>query len=99
MGLSGTVEMATRSTRTTALSHLAAAIKRAAGGKKRGPRVKRLEKKISALKQAGVPGDQLDRLTAELLDIPAQALLPFVQRNILRGADLVAPPGAAGKAR
>jgi hypothetical protein len=99
MGLTGTVEVATRSTRTTALSHLNAVIRRMGEGKKRGAMVRRLEKKISALRQAGVPVDQIERLTAELLDLPAQALLPFVQRNILRGADLVAPPGAGGKAR
>jgi hypothetical protein len=91
-GLEATIELATRSTKTAALMHLARLIKQHTGRKIDASIEKALSKRSAASKRNGLPKALIDRLTKELVDTPARALQPFFDRGILLDAELLNCP-------
>ncbi len=87
-GLTGTVELATRSPRTAALRYLAAVINAGTGRPAEPDPKKILARKIAPLKKVGGSAEEIQRLTADLVRGPGQAVLAFVHRGIIRSATL-----------
>jgi Leucine-rich repeat (LRR) protein len=91
-GLEATIELATRSTKTAALMHLVRTVKRHTGQKVDAGIENALSKKRADINRKGLPKALMDRLTSELIDTPARALQPFLDRGILRDAELLNCP-------
>lgn len=96
-GLNGAIELSTQSTKTFALTHLFALIKRESGKQLDRAIEKRLIARMARVAKLGLSETDAKRLVWELVELPQQALFPFIRRRIIGDAELVgAMPEAAG---